>query len=139
MPVMFSPARAVTVTTTAGHTIHFPKGAPVAVPDDLKVIDACRAVGVLYQEQREADAAAEAQTTTLAASNIPVTPEARQARLVALLTEMAEHSSAHRDHFTAFGRPNSRYVARTLGFEVNTKEIESLWGTLTQPPPASAG
>lgn len=113
-----------TVRSTTGHTIRFERNQITQVPDDPKLVEQCRAAGAVYVDKADpADLVDEGPTPT----NLPKSPEERQQRILDLFGEMMTHQEEHREHFTAFGRPNARYVAQTLGFDISAKEVESLW------------
>jgi len=116
-----------TVRSTRGHTLRFRKDEPINVPDDYKVIEECQRYGALYADPEAAPALPDegAQVT-----NLPKTPNERRSRIEALMSEMKEFQEEHRNHFTAAGRPNAKYVQATLGFDVSAAEVEELWNGL---------
>lgn len=112
------------VSTPYGHTIVFEKGEPRAIPDDPRVIEACRAAGAEYVDATQAPVLPDMASngTPVALSNAQ-----RKEKVFALFAEMSANQAAHRDNFTAFGRPNSKFVSAQAGFEVTAKQVEAFW------------
>jgi hypothetical protein len=114
-----------TVHLPTGHTVFFPGNKEwFEVPDSL--VPECLKHGA-YMHPSDSlpdsmDAEAEASPATTSLSH-----EERKRRAVALIKEMVESPEKHRDHFTAAGRPSSRYVSNALGFKVMLQEIEDWW------------
>jgi hypothetical protein len=134
MPMMQMP-RAWTVRTKSGHTIKFKKDTPVYVPDDYRVIEACQAAGAMPTSDSAPIERPDENTPT---SNVPKTSTERLDRINAVLKEMAAHQGEHRQNFTAYGRPNTKYVSQRVGVDVSAKEVESLWNQLVNPQPQEA-
>lgn len=121
MPLMLM-ARNWTVPTSFGHTIIFEKDTPLYVPDDQRIIEQCLGAGATYIEAAPALPDQEAPP-----SPVTMTKDAVKAKCYELFKLMLDNSEDYRDNFTAFGRPNAKFVSSKLGFEVSAKEVEEHW------------
>jgi hypothetical protein len=104
----------------------FEPNKPVNVHPDC--VEAAQAVGAAFVDESEA------QTKE---GNVPepprVTPSSeRHDKLVTLFSEMRKDSAAHRDHFTAGGRPNRRWVQQELELEFSLNEINEAWAEVSR-------
>jgi hypothetical protein len=133
---MMSMPRAYVIRTTQGFTLEFEKDTPVMVPDNLKVMEACRAAGAIYVDPQEMEVVVEREKAK--PQYTPASPEERRKTILDLFREMKENQVQHRQNFTAVGRPNAKYVTSTLGFDVSVKEVETLWMVTLHPELAEA-
>ena len=110
--------------TTRGHTVYFTKNEPVFVADDHLLIEQCLSAGAEYVDASEAPSLPDMDDgkQVVALSNAQ-----RKEALVALFKEMVANQAANRDNFTAFGRPNAKFVSSKVGFEITAKEVEEHW------------
>ncbi len=118
------------VATTYGHTIMFEKGEIKFIPDDQRVIEACLAVGAEYVDAAEAPDLPDMADGKPAA---PLTGAQRKEKVFTLFREMVGNQAAHRENFTAFGRPSAKFVASTLGIDISAKEVEEFWTEFQAP------
>lgn len=129
MPIMTMP-RDFVVSSTRGHTVAFKKDAPIHVPEDAALIEQCCRYGAQY--------AAGAQPVVIPLKDgkkgptLPATIEDRTRVIGELLAEMRDNAAEHRENFTASGRPNAKFVSRSVGFEVPADEVERVWFAVTK-------
>lgn len=118
--------RDVTITSTSGHTIHFPKGVPKTVPSDLR--RACLEAGVLPAADADlSDLGGRVPTTRAEA---PLSLAERDDLIREAIGEML--ANRKRGDFTAAGLPRVDQMAKLTGFEVSPADRDRLWLELRQ-------
>lgn len=126
MSDLYVSQRDVTITSTSGHTIHFPKGVPKAVPSDLR--RACLEAGVLPATDTDlSDLGGRVPTTRPEA---PMSPSERDDLIREAIGEML--STRKRGDFTAAGLPRVDQISKLTGFEVSPADRDRLWLELRQ-------
>ena len=118
------------VPTLFGHTVVFPKGEPVFVPDDQRVIEACLSAGAEYVDASQAPTLPDMNEGK---AQVALSNTQRKETIFALFEVMSANQAEHRENFTAFGRPNAKFVSSKVGFEVTAKEVEEFWTEFRAP------
>lgn len=126
MSDLYVSQRDVTITSTSGHTIHFPKGVPKAVPSDLR--RACLEAGVLPAENT--DLTDLGGRVPSARNEVPLSMSERDDLIREAIAEML--STRKRGDFTAAGLPRVDQMAKLTGFEVSPADRDRLWLELRQ-------
>lgn len=115
--------RNYTHRSTLGHVITFVKGEPVWVPPhmhkEVTEIGAERVDGdkvdVLGEEKAEV---------------VPLTPDERRSELIAAFALIKERNN--RSDFTGQGLPSIAALRRIVDFDLDKKEVETLWREVEQ-------
>jgi len=118
------------VATPFGHTVKFKKGEPTWVPEDQRVLEACLAAGGEYVDSSQAPTLPDMEDGKVTA---PLTNTQRKEKVFTLFRTMVANQAEHRENFTAFGRPNAKFVSSQVGFEVTAKEVEEFWVEFQAP------
>jgi hypothetical protein len=126
MSDLYVSQRDVTITSTSGHTIFFPKGVPKAVPFDLR--RACLEQGVLPAENT--DLTDLGGRVPPARAEAPLSRDERDDLIREAIGEML--STRKRGDFTAAGMPRVDQMSKLTGFEVNPADRDRLWLELRQ-------
>lgn len=110
-------ARAKTVASVYGHTIHFPKNEPTHAPPEMyrEVV----AAGGVSEEELDLDAPKGDGPQEI------VDPVQRKAAVFKAFEALVLRG--RREEFTAGGQPHPKALARELGWPVQNKERDVLW------------
>jgi len=111
-------SRNFTLATKRGHMITFKKGQPTWVPPSC-VHDAA-AIGAEDINGKVDPLGAEAGVV------IPLSAAERNGQINAALSKLVARNE--REDFTGSGAPNRAVLNNMLGFRVDKKELETLWG-----------
>ena len=130
MPDMIMTHRSsdVRVATSTGFSYLFKPGTPVSVHESC--VETCQSQGAAFVDPDDAKVV---EGNVPAAQKV-LSPGAMMDKLVELFVKMREDDIKYRQHFTAGGRPNMRWVAKELGFEVGKQQFDDAWDVAVKTP-----
>lgn len=105
-----------TVSSTKGHTIEFIKDIPINVPTEMH--SEVMAIGAIPTEELPVEKTID--------NPEPQDPEARKALIIGAIEALVLRGK--REDFTASGLPDVRALREIIGFGINHKERDALWG-----------
>lgn len=106
------------VASTCGRSVEFKKGVPTYVPPAMH--NDVIAIGAVPTEELNEDEVKKPE----------MTPEERKAKILeAMKTIVAENK---REDFTASGIPHNKALSARVGFSVDARERDAVWGELNK-------
>lgn len=118
--------RDVTIRSTTGRSLYFPKGKPTHVPPMLHQVALERGVLPCNEDGSPLDAGDAPQVVTEKKVMVaPEDPAQRKAAITSALEEIVKRNDA-RD-FTAGGTPSEAAVRAIVGWRVDQKEVRAAW------------
>lgn len=106
------------LATTKGHTIAFKKGEPTYVP--ASVYQDAIAIGAQPEDGSDPNVLKDEKPGTA-----PADPAERNPLILAVIEKLV--AGNERKDFTAAGSPTVKAVERELGFDVDAREIATVW------------
>lgn len=105
-----------TVSSTKGHTIEFIKDVPTHVPAEMH--SEVMAIGAIPTDELPVEKTVD--------NPEPQDPQARKQLIISAIETLVLRGK--REDFTASGLPDVRALKEILGFGINHKERDVLWG-----------
>lgn len=106
------------LTTTKGHAIAFKKGEPTHVP--AAVYQDAIAIGAQPADGSDPNVLEDKKD-----SKAPVDPAERNPLILAAIEKIV--AGNERKDFTAAGSPTAKAVEREVGFDVDAREVATVW------------